>query len=160
MGNIPPPPAPLQTVDLLTCALFSRCQSKKAASATSAVGSADGPTKAFCEEGRGSAQFAVHYSLVVRRYGPLLLVFFATPFCHRTHQIQSEWGGVARDGTTEPVSRGQILRRERRQGKQKHFFPVQLSTSRIGSHTPVESADDIYIYICTHTPYFLARPYK
>ena len=36
---------------------------------------------------------------------------------------------LTRDGTTEPVSRNQILRRERKQ-----HFPVQLTTSRIGNH--------------------------
>ena len=41
---------------------------------------------------------------------------------------------LTRDGTAEPVLRDQILRRERGQGK-KHFFPVQLTTSRIGSLT-------------------------
>ena len=37
---------------------------------------------------------------------------------------------TTKDGT---VSRDQILRRERRQGKK--IFPVQLTTSRIGTHT-------------------------
>ena len=38
------------------------------------------------------------------------------------HQVQSELGmsSLTRDGTDEPVSRDQILRRERGQGK-KHF---------------------------------------
>ena len=36
------------------------------------------------------------------------------------HQIQPEYGNE-RDGTTESVSRNQILRRDRGQG-QKHFF--------------------------------------
>ena len=38
---------------------------------------------------------------------------------------------LARDGTAEPVSRDQILRHERGQGK--IIFPVQLITSRIGN---------------------------
>ena len=38
---------------------------------------------------------------------------------------------LTRDGTAEPVSRDQILKRKRRQGK-KHF---QLTTSRIGNLT-------------------------
>ena len=40
---------------------------------------------------------------------------------------------LTRDGTAEPVSRGQILRREREQGKL--HFPFQLTTSRIGNNT-------------------------
>ena len=43
------------------------------------------------------------------------------------HQIQHEYGDeqTERDGLTKPVSRDQILRREREQGNM-HFFPVQL----------------------------------
>ena len=41
---------------------------------------------------------------------------------------------LTRDGTAEPVSRDQILRRERGQVK-KSFFPVQLTTTRIGNLT-------------------------
>ena len=40
---------------------------------------------------------------------------------------------LTRDGTAEPVSRDQILRRERGQGN--IHFPVQLTTSRIGNLT-------------------------
>ena len=40
---------------------------------------------------------------------------------------------LAQDGTAEPVSRDQILRHARRQGN--IIFPVQLTTSRIGSLT-------------------------
>ena len=40
---------------------------------------------------------------------------------------------LTRDGTAEPVSRDQILRHARGQGN--IFFPVQLTTSRIGNHT-------------------------
>ena len=39
---------------------------------------------------------------------------------------------LTRDGTVETVSRDQILRHEREQGK---IFPVQLTTSRIGNLT-------------------------
>ena len=39
---------------------------------------------------------------------------------------------LTRDGTVETVSRDQILRHERGQGK---IFPVQLTTSRIGNLT-------------------------
>ena len=46
-------------------------------------------------------------------------------------------GGLTRDGTTEPVSRDQILRRER--GKVKIKFPVQatmsMTMSMISNHT-------------------------
>ena len=46
------------------------------------------------------------------------------------HQIQPEFGvsRLTRDGTAEPVSRDQILRRERRQGNIYFYFPVQLTT--------------------------------
>ena len=40
---------------------------------------------------------------------------------------------LTRDGTAEPVSRDQILRHVRGQGN--IIFPVQLTTSRIGSLT-------------------------
>ena len=40
--------------------------------------------------------------------------------------------GLTRDETTEPVSRDQILRRERGQGRATS--PVQLITGRIGNH--------------------------
>ena len=40
---------------------------------------------------------------------------------------------MTRNGTAEPVSRDQILRRERGQGKL--IFPVQLTTSRISNLT-------------------------
>ena len=40
---------------------------------------------------------------------------------------------LTRDGTAEPVSRDQILRRERGQGN--IHFPCQLTTSRIGNLT-------------------------
>ena len=40
---------------------------------------------------------------------------------------------LTRDATPEPVSRDQILRRER--GQRNLCFPVQLTTIRIGNHT-------------------------
>ena len=49
---------------------------------------------------------------------------------------------LTRDGTTEPVSRDQILRHARGQGN--IIFPVQLATSRIGNLNPV----DPYSAIC------------
>ena len=55
-----------------------------------------------------------------------------------------------RDGEAEPVSRDQILRRERGQGND-NFPSVQLTTNRIGNHMyPVDpytlrSDDDTYI---------------
>ena len=42
---------------------------------------------------------------------------------------------LTRDGTDEPVSRDQILRRERGQGNIIFIFPVQLATSRISNLT-------------------------
>ena len=41
---------------------------------------------------------------------------------------------AGRDGTAEPVSRDQILRRKRGRGT-FHFSLLQLTTSRIGNHT-------------------------
>ena len=41
--------------------------------------------------------------------------------------------GQTQDGTVEPISRKQFLRREREQGK--NIFSVQLTTSRVGNHT-------------------------
>ena len=49
--------------------------------------------------------------------------------------------GLTLDGTAEPASRDQIFRYERGSGKipngdrEKNIFPVQLTTSRIGSLT-------------------------
>ena len=61
----------------------------------------------------------------------------------REYAPDSAWAwrmsGLTRDGTAEPVSRDQILRRERGQGK-IHFFPVQLTTSRI--EDPSAECDD------------------
>ena len=48
-----------------------------------------------------------------------------------TFRLSMEMSRLTRDGTAEPVSRDQILRRERGQGK--NIFPVQLTTSRIGN---------------------------
>ena len=74
------------------------------------------------------------------------------------HQIQPEYG-VSRltwDGMAEPVSRDQILRHARGQ-----TFPVQLTTSRIGSFTRLVHTllyvmtihAYIYIYIdCYYVP--------
>ena len=44
-----------------------------------------------------------------------------------------EMSKLTRDGTAEPVSQDQILRRERH--REKLIFPVQLPTSRIGNLT-------------------------
>ena len=66
---------------------------------------------------------------------------------------------LTRDGIAEPVPQDQILRRERRQGKQI-ISPVQLTTSRLGNLTrlilTLVICDDhtyiIYIHmICTLT---------
>ena len=55
------------------------------------------------------------------------------------HQIDdSIWvwnmSGLMRDGKVEPVSRDQILRRERTWTGKNKYIPVQLTTSRIGNH--------------------------
>ena len=50
-----------------------------------------------------------------------------------TFSLGMEMSRLTLDGTAEPVSRDQILRIERGQGKIN--FPVQLTTSRIGNHT-------------------------
>ena len=52
--------------------------------------------------------------------------------------------GLTRDGTAEPTSQGQTLRRERGQGKS--IFPVELTTSRIGNLTQL-----ILKVLTTHT---------
>ena len=41
--------------------------------------------------------------------------------------------GLTREGTAEPASRNQILRRERE--RVKIVFPIQPTTSRVGNHT-------------------------
>ena len=46
--------------------------------------------------------------------------------------LSMEMSRLTRDGTAEPVSRDQILRRE---DGENIFFPVQLTTSRIGKFT-------------------------
>ena len=57
----------------------------------------------------------------------------------------------------EPVSRDKILRRE--QGQEKIFFPVQFTTSRIGSHArlihSLLKALTIHTYI-----YKMMRPFR
>ena len=56
---------------------------------------------------------------------------------------------LTRDGTAEPLSRDQILRHARRQGK--IIFPVQLTTSRIGNLTRLIQT---LLYVMTiHTAY-------
>ena len=57
---------------------------------------------------------------------------------------------LVRDGTAEPVSRDQILRRER--GQEIFIFPVQLITSRIDEltrliHTLLYHVVTIHIYL-------------
>ena len=60
-----------------------------------------------------------------------------------------EMSRLTRDGTAEPVSRDQILRRERRQDN--IIFPVRVTTSRIGNLTrlvrTLAMCDD-HIYDC------------
>ena len=59
---------------------------------------------------------------------------------------------LTRDGTAEPVSRDQIIRRELGQGKNNSIFPVQLTTSRIGNVTrlilTLAICDDHQSFIC------------
>ena len=47
--------------------------------------------------------------------------------------------GLARAGAAEYVSRHEILRRERGQGETsftgRNYFPFELTTNRVGSHT-------------------------
>ena len=64
---------------------------------------------------------------------------------------------LTRDGTAEPVSRDQILRRGR--GQRNIIFPVQVTTSRIGNLNPVDPCSatvyvttfHTYIHIYIHT---------
>ena len=55
--------------------------------------------------------------------------------------------GRKRDGTTEPVSRDQILRRGRRQGNS--ILPLELTTSWIGNHTRL--VPNLLHVMTTHT---------
>ena len=56
------------------------------------------------------------------------------PVVSTRFSLSMEMSRLTRDGTAdEPVSRDQILRRERGQGN--IIFPVQLTTSRIGNLT-------------------------
>ena len=54
---------------------------------------------------------------------------------------------LTRDGTAEPVSRDQILRRERGEGK--IIFPLQLTTSRIGNLTRLILTLPTCMYVMT-----------
>ena len=59
---------------------------------------------------------------------------------------------LTREGTAEPVSRDQVLRRE--QGQGKSIFTVQLTTSRIGNLTRLIltlAIFDDHAYIHTYT---------
>ena len=62
---------------------------------------------------------------------------------------------LTRDGTAEPVSRDQILRHARGQGK--IIFPVQLTTSRIGNLTRLIHTLLYVMTIHTFTRAFLAE---
>ena len=62
-----------------------------------------------------------------------------------------EMSRLARDGTAEPVSRGQILRRERGQGNIK--FPCSADNEQDWQPYPV---DPYSCYMCYHT-YILVR---
>ena len=61
---------------------------------------------------------------------------------------------LMRDGTAEPVSRGEILRRERGQGKfmfSFFFFPVQLTTEQDWQPYPVDPYPSYVMTICIRT---------
>ena len=64
------------------------------------------------------------------------------------HQIQPEYGDsrLARDGTTDPVSRDQFFRRERGQGKV--HFPCSVDLEQDWQPYPV---DPYSCYMCDHT---------
>ena len=70
---------------------------------------------------------------------------------------------LTRDGTAEPVSRDQILRRERRQGNID--FPCSADHEQDWQPYPVDpySAmcdDHTFIYLCSYAIYFiLCTPY-
>ena len=60
-----------------------------------------------------------------------------------------EMNRLTRDGTAEPVSRDQVLRRERGQGNIVFIFPVQLTTSRIGNL--IRLIGTLAIWVTIHT---------
>ena len=57
------------------------------------------------------------------------------PVISTRFSLSMKMSRLTRDGTAEPVSRDQILRRERGQDREIFVFPVELTTSRIGSLT-------------------------
>ena len=74
----------------------------------------------------------------------------------RKHQIHMEMSRLTWDGIAEPVSRDQILRRERGHREELIFF-VQLTTSRIGNLTRLVltlAICDGHAYIRTYIQYF------
>ena len=77
--------------------------------------------------------------------------------------LSMEMSRLARDGTAEPISRDQFLRRERR--REIFIFPVQLTTSRIGNLTRLILlllyVMTIHTYIHTYAcaPTTTTRPY-
>ena len=78
----------------------------------------------------------------------------------RNHQIQPEYEDVTRDGTAEPVSRDQILRRRER-GQGNIMFPCSADHEQDWQPYPVDPyscyslSDDHITYIHTyiHTYY-------
>ena len=56
---------------------------------------------------------------------------------------------LTRDGTAEPISRDQILRL--RTGTGEYFFPVQLTTSRIGNLTRLIHTGTLLDVMTIHT---------
>ena len=61
---------------------------------------------------------------------------------------------LTRDGTAEPVSRDQILRRERGQGN-IHFFTSHLTTSRVGNLTRLIHTLAIICDDHTYIPWYI-----
>ena len=66
--------------------------------------------------------------------------------------LSMEMSRLTRDGTAEPVSRDQILRRER--NGEILIFPVQLTTSKIGTLTRLI----LPLAICDDHPYNQIQP--
>ena len=60
-----------------------------------------------------------------------------------------EMSRLTRDGTAEPVSRDQMLRRER--DREMFIFPVELPTSRMGNLTRLIHTLAICVAIYIHT---------
>ena len=78
-----------------------------------------------------------------------------TPEVSTKFSLSMEMSRLTRDGTAEPVSRDQNLRRERGQGNNN--FPVQLTSSRIGNLTRLIL---LLLHVMTIHTYVLVRLLK